>query len=686
MKHNNNRMSKMLSIFAVLMMVMVTLAIPMSSDDSEGASSTWTYTISISGNISSTAVSISSVKDASGTATNPLTSSSVGSWGWDENSEYGPFGSYYAAFNSSGKIMYHVRADDLNTKVGSAKGTNDVDKTYNIMWVLPTVYWNVDSSGNLILSNDSSKGTAYAHTIDGTEYPYLAIGVYETYLDSSSGSNVAKSLSGQTPAYSKTRPVFRAASEYTIDTDGDGTQNGYSMQWNYYQWSLYRYCVFATLGTFDSQSFAGGPVNSSRQTTGTANTSGSSMPSGYYTNGSSDTSNSARLFLENAWGSEWEFVDNAVVSGGTWYVGQTHNATDTTSSLTSIGSTPTGQSYYATINTSAQNWGLPTSTKTGSSSTGLYDFWYGSSSSDRSVFVGGNWDDGALAGVSYVYAYYDLYSSSSLIGSRLSFVFDADPASGYKVTFDANSGVCDVTSAIVGKGKTLELPTPTREYWVFQGWYNGNKLVGMAGEIISITEDMDLQAHWTEQTVNLVFYYNLPSPTSGSNIYKTVAVKINTSPASLMPEDPTQYGLNFAGWYNETACETVFDSTTVMTTDDEVYAKWTNTLKILSVPTIACITHNTYSMSVDLKDGQTAIWFDSADKQIGEGAKIEYTFTEGGAHTGYVKIYDANGTSYGDVEWSVDVDETKNGGVTVTSVIAVILIIAAIGYFALRRL
>ena len=680
MKHNNKRMGKLLSIFAVLMMVMVTLAIPMSSDDSEGASSTWTYTISISGNTSSTAVSISSVKDANGTATDNLTSSDVGSWGWDENSEYGPFGSYYAAFNSSGNIMYHVRADDLNTKVGSAKGTNDVDKAYNIMWVLPTVYWNVDSSGNLVLSNDSSKGTAYAHTIDGKVYPYLAIGVYETYVDGS----VAKSLSGKTPAYSMTRATFRGYSEYEIDTDADGTFNGYSMQWNYYQWSLYKYCVFATLGTFDSQSFAGGPVSSSRQTTGTANTSGSSMPSGYYTNGSSDTSNSARLFLENAWGSEYEFIDNTYVNNRTWYVGQTHNASDNSTDKTNIGTMPSKDGYVSAINTADNNWGLP-SVISGSSTTGTCDY-YVYNSGECSVYVGGNWGCGTDAGVSCVYAYSGLTDSDNSIGSRLSFVFDADPASGYKVTFNANSGECDVTSAIVGKGKTLELPTPTRQYWVFQGWYNGNTLVGVAGTIITPTEDMDLLAHWTEQTVNLVFYYNLPSPTSGSNIYNTVAVNINTSPASLMPKDPTQYGLNFAGWYNEIGCTSVFDSTTVMTTDDEVYAKWTNTLKILSVPTIACITHNTYSMSVDLKDGQTAVWFDSADKQIGEGAKIEYTFTEGGAHTGYVKIYDANGASCGDVEWSVDVDEIKNSGVNITSVIAVILIIAAIGYFALRRL
>lgn len=671
MKHKNNRMSKLLSIFAVLMMVMVILAIPMSS---EGASSTWTYTISITGNTST--VSISGVTDGNGDATTNLTSSGVGSWGWDENYEYGPFGSYYAAFDSTGKIICHVKANDLNTSVGSTTANDLSGKGYNIMWVLPTVYWDVDSSGNLILSNDSSKGTAYAHTIDGTVYAYLAIGVYETQIKNSR----AMSLSGVSPTASITKEAFRTASEYPIDTDADGTDNGYAMQWNYYQWSLYKYCTYATLGTFNSQSFAAGPTSgSSSSTTGQTNTSTTSTP-GYYANTSS-----VRLFLENAWGSVFEFVDNAYINNCTWFVGQTHNASDDTTDKENIGAMPSSTGWIKTIQTSANNWGLPASVGA-SETTGLYDYYYGRSG-ERSMSVGGIWDYGTDAGVSCVNAANDLSRSNSYIGSRLSFVFDADPASGYKITFDANNGECDVASVIVGKGKALELPTPTRQYWVFEGWYDGNTLIGVAGEVITPSEGMDLLAHWTEQTVNLVLYYNLPEPTGGSNVYKTIAVNINTSPASLMPSNPTQYGLNFAGWYNETGCTSVFDSTAIMTTDAEAYAKWTNTLKILSTPTIACITHNTYSMSVDLEEGQTAIWYDSADKQIGQGAKIEYTFSEGGVHTGYVKVYDSNGESCGDVEWSVDVNETtKSSGLTVTSAIAVFLIIVAIGYFMLRRL
>lgn len=46
----------------------------------------------------------------------------------------------------------------------------------------------------------------------------------------------------------------------------------------------------------------------------------------------------------------------------------------------------------------------------------------------------------------------------------------------YKLTLDPNGGILDVTSKRVTKGKTYgELPTPTREGYIFKGW-NGKNL------------------------------------------------------------------------------------------------------------------------------------------------------------------------------------------------------------------
>lgn len=677
MDKNKKKLNKLLSVFTVLTMVTVALAVPLISSDSSSAtsSSTWMYTISITGNTSSVAVSISGVTDGNGNSTSNLTSTDVGSWGWDSNSEYGPFGSYYAAFDSNGKVICHVRADNLTKAVGTGA---TVDSSYNIMWVLPTVYWNVDSSGNLILSNDPSKGTAYAHTIDGKVYNYLAIGVYETHTV----NNKAQSLSNVSPTVDMSRPGFRTASEYTIDADGDSTADGYSMQWNYYQWALYKYCVFATLGTFDSQSFAGGPTgNSASSTTGLTNVSDTAMPSGYYTKGASDTNSSVRLFLENAWGSLYEWVDNTYVNSYVWYVGQTHNASDNSTDKTNIGTMPSKDGYVSAINTADNNWGLP-SVISGSSTTGTCDY-YVYNSGERSVYVGGIWSRGSGAGVSYVAADSSLGYSHSSVGARLSFVFDADSASGYTVTYNPNGGELSVTSVKVGKGETTVLPTPTREEWTFDGWYEDSRKVGDAGKTITVTANMTLTAHWTEKMINLTFYYNLDNPASGNPIYKVISVKINTSPSELMPSDPTEYGLNFGGWYNEKDTATAFDPSAVVTVDKSVYAKWENTLKITSVPTIECISHNTYSMSITLEDGQTAVWYDSENNEIGKGTDIKYKFQESGTHTGYIKIYNSDGTSVGDAEWSVTVP--TDGGINITHIIAVVLIVIAVGILAVRR-
>lgn len=689
MKHNT--MKGILSVFAVLVMISASLAIPLAEETDAASSSVWSYTITIDGNTSSAAVSISGVTDSSGNATENLTSTSTGSWGWDENSEYGPFGSYYAAFDTSGQLMYHVRADDLNTKVGSAQGTNDVDKTYSIMWVLPAVYWK-STDTTLTLTNDSSAGgTAYAHTIDGKVYSYLAIGVYETQLKDSK----AMSLSGVSPTASTSRPTFRTASEYTIDTNGsEDDGSGYAMQWNYYQWALYKYCVFATLGTFNSQSFAGGPTsgNSASSTTGLTNVSDTAMPSGYYTKGASDTKSSVRLFLENAWGSLYEWVDNTYVNSYVWYVGQTHNASDNSTDKTNIGTMPSSSGSVSVITTADSNWGLPAAVN-GSSTTGTCDYYF-QNSGERSVSVGGCWSDVSIAGVSCVYADNSLSGTSSGVGSRLSFVFDADPAStvasGYTVTYNANEGSVSPSSEKVAEGGTVTLPTPTRQYWTFTGWYDGNDKVGNAGDEITVTADRTLTAHWTEQMVSLILHCNYPDSTE-DKIYKTVAFKINTAPSDITIYTPAYDGYNFLGWYNETDTQTVFDPTAVMTEDKNAYAKWAKTLVLTSQPTVKLISENKYSLSIELGENQTAVWFDTDGKEIGTGAEIEYTFAESGTHVGTVKVTDsADSTVYAVTEWSTDSnadDSTEeDDGVNIPVVIAVIAAIVAAGFIALRRL
>ena len=96
----------------------------------------------------------------------------------------------------------------------------------NVMFNIPTRYINRTASG-VSHSRNPAMGEAFAHTIDGTVYPYVGIGVYPSV----NVSSVAKSVSGVKPTGNITRPNFRSYSA------ANGTpSNGKWMQWNFHHY------------------------------------------------------------------------------------------------------------------------------------------------------------------------------------------------------------------------------------------------------------------------------------------------------------------------------------------------------------------------------------------------------------------------------------------------------------------
>lgn len=68
------------------------------------------------------------------------------------------------------------------------------------------------------------------------------------------------------------------------------------------------------------------------------------------------------------------------------------------------------------------------------------------------------------------------------------------------ITFDANGGLCSTTSKTVTYDSSYgTLPTPTRNGYAFEGWFteaeNGTQV--KSSDIVSITENQTLYAHWT---------------------------------------------------------------------------------------------------------------------------------------------------------------------------------------------
>ena len=502
---NGTKKYKIAAVSVVLLMVFSSFAlVQATSDDSEASSDSWTCTITVSGNSITTkyaknGAALSDTTPVSGNNGN----ASVGSWGFDSKTGYGPFGSFYAAFDvNTGKIAYHLNPSDLSKALD---GTSVSATGYNIMWVLPTVWMKVTDvvgKGNSTLTMSSEKfsgATAPAHTIDGVVYEYLALGVYEAYDD---GSKLY-SYSGQSPSNSN-------LSTFQDHARNTAVYGGHSIVWNYYQYQLYRFCSLAVMENFDSQAQIGnGNVKG-----GSVLNTGTTMDKGPYY-GTSGTTTAERLFIENAWGNVCSLIGDAYFSNGL-YVGQNSSQRfATTDGLTpsgvaelSWGATPVfGQGPYST---DLSSWGLPTNCSTDNSASAPDRI--KTSSSKGVLSVGGFYheDRPGYAGLTYIENIGR--NASEDVGTRLAMVFDTNPTAKVTVGYYMDGGSPQIASASIQKGDyTISDAAPAKKGYIFIGWYDGTKMLN-PGDKISVNENITLSAVWA--AVRPV----TPSDDSGPNV------------------------------------------------------------------------------------------------------------------------------------------------------------------------
>ena len=396
-------------------------------------------------------------------ATGVLEGMYPGSWTWDRTTGIGPYNSFYGAFDIDDGNAFVGVLDPYNLKQ-LVDGT-PLSETghFNIMWVLPTVYWSVDANGNLELSNDPTKGTAYAHTIDGHVYKYIAIGVYEgTPNDDGTSPTKLTSESGKLPIVSKTRAQFRTLA-HANDVSELGT-DAYAMLWNFYMWELYKYIGFTAMEDFNSQKIVGwGHTLGSTYTFDSGATDDLGPYAGKVSASVSSTTgdSSVKLILENTWGGVLEFVDGVVVNGQQgFYIDTKHSPTDATAvgaDVIYVEQTLSSSGFQTSISTDSRIWGVGTDKTDGSATNGLADYLYTSSSTDRVLAVGGEASPNAYGatwmGVSYAHIANNLTYSNGSLGSRLAFVFDQDPVTftpasyDYKLNYDPT--VMTTTSAAI---------------------------------------------------------------------------------------------------------------------------------------------------------------------------------------------------------------------------------------------
>lgn len=538
----------MVAVAAVILMVLSTFVFIGTSDESDASANDWKCTITISESTLTTKYEKGGAALADTSPVNGI-SRSAGSWAFDSNG-YGPFNCFYAAFDSTGTMVCHLNPNNLKQAVD---GTDISGQGYNIMWCLPKIYLSTSGS-TLTMSSSSSDGTlASAFTIGGTSYNYLALGVYEATYD----SVALGSKSGQTPKASTSLADYRTCAK------AGSVDGGITLLWNYHMYELYRMCSLAVMENFDSQAQIGygNASGSASSTTGQTDSYGP-----YYGTSSADTKG-AKLFIENAWGSLWEYVDDAWWSSGL-YAGQNLNPTSNTSNKVKT-SVTSGISGYGTkpYSTQLDSWGLPTATVS-SNSSAAPDYFY-SKSSGCALVVGGDWGYGAYAGLS------SLSNSGgggySNGGSRLAYLFADDSAATPTVTLDhsdltGNNG--DATGLpvkvdIVEGAKYPDLNTYESNPSIAAGWTHTGWLVNGVeyepGATITNTDSHTAKSVWVEPK-NIMFDHGaLVGLLNGTSLgtdglpdTKRI-VDANTTYPDLNTECPTNSaiaaGYRHVGWY-----------------------------------------------------------------------------------------------------------------------------------------
>jgi uncharacterized repeat protein (TIGR02543 family) len=163
---------------------------------------------------------------------------------------------------------------------------------------------------------------------------------------------------------------------------------------------------------------------------------------------------------------------------------------------------------------------------------------------------------------------YRLMSLVSIIfGTMLLISFAADLVVFYDslVIFDT-MGAAELEPLKVESGDTVSLPTPQREGYTFEGWFLDDAFESSASFLILSNQDRTLYAKWDPIPYTLVFN------TNGGSSVDAITEFFDTELDITLPE---KAGYNFTGWFEDNQTFLVPFTSTTMTLDKTLFAKWT---------------------------------------------------------------------------------------------------------------
>ena len=147
------------------------------------------------------------------------------------------------------------------------------------------------------------------------------------------------------------------------------------------------------------------------------------------------------------------------------------------------------------------------------------------------------------------------------------------PTKTYEITFNSNGGNSVETQIINKDDKVIKPVDPTKEGYIFSGWFIDEELTNLYNFETTVTDDFTLYAKWEEmlsETYTISFNSN-----GGSEIESQI---VNKDDKVTEPESPIRERYIFKGWFIDEELTNLYDFETTVTGDFTLYAKWDEVL------------------------------------------------------------------------------------------------------------
>ena len=136
----------------------------------------------------------------------------------------------------------------------------------------------------------------------------------------------------------------------------------------------------------------------------------------------------------------------------------------------------------------------------------------------------------------------------------------------YVIQFDSNGGV-SIDDINFRAGETIKLPIPTREGYIFDGWYDGDNLVA---ETIAPEGDLRLKANWRAEEVKKKTAKISFDASGGSSV---AGIEYQCGKGVSLPANPSRSDYSFEGWTTKDGIA-VKNGAILACEDITLYANW----------------------------------------------------------------------------------------------------------------